>query len=204
MPTKRNRDVSKGKRGLPKITQQALAAARRTDKLLPHELLLLWANGCSVAGLTPDPAQQIYAAVAAAPYYAPKLAAMELKQDVQVRAVISASPLTPNQWARKYIDTAQSTLPNGPDSQQLVHQFSGSDDLIPIPHKKDQGVGGDVTYTAAPNDHVQVAELTEGTPPPHEDEATILDASLPEPIPISSVTGHGGVISLSSTNRKRS
>lgn len=71
--------------------------------MLPHELLWIWANGVECAGLKPTPEQQIYSAVAAAPYYAPKLANVEVKTDSTVRAVISAAPLTANQWASKYL-----------------------------------------------------------------------------------------------------
>jgi hypothetical protein len=90
------------------LSRKIIKEARAKRKMLPHELLLYWANGVPLGGLTPTPAQQIYAAVSAAPYYAPKLANVEIKQDVRVRAVISAQPMTPEQWAAKYIDNDSS------------------------------------------------------------------------------------------------
>lgn len=101
-----NRDTSAG--GLGKIkglAKKAILHARSTHKLLPHELLLLWANGLEIAGLKPTAAQQLYAAVAAAPYYAPRLANVEVRQDVRVRAVISAQPMTQEEWSRKYLNS---------------------------------------------------------------------------------------------------
>ena len=89
------------------LSAKAIQRAKLTHKLLPHELLLLWANGIEVANLKPTEAQQLYAAVAAAPYYAPRLANVEVKQDVRVRAVISAQPMTQDQWARKYLNTQE-------------------------------------------------------------------------------------------------
>lgn len=89
------------------LSAKAIRKAKLTHKLLPHELLLLWANGIEVANLKPTEAQQLYAAVAAAPYYAPRLANVEVKQDVRVRAVISAQPMTQDQWARKYLNTQE-------------------------------------------------------------------------------------------------
>lgn len=89
------------------LSRKAIERAKLTHKLLPHELLLLWANGIEVGNLKPTEAQQLYAAVAAAPYYAPRLANVEVKQDVRVRAVISAQPMTQDQWARKYLNTQE-------------------------------------------------------------------------------------------------
>jgi hypothetical protein len=89
------------------LAKKAILAARSSHKLLPHELLLLWANGIEIAGVKPTPAQQLYSAVAAAPFYAPKLANVEVKQDVRLRAVISAQPMTQDQWARKYLNTQE-------------------------------------------------------------------------------------------------
>lgn len=96
------------------LSKYAIEQARRTDKLLPHELLLCWANGIEIAGLRPDPAQQIYAAVAAAPYYQPKLANVEIKQDVRVKAVISAAPMTQHQWASKYLNQQSTPVTPAP------------------------------------------------------------------------------------------
>ena len=101
---------------LSKAFIKELAAS---EKLLPHELLLYWANGYEVAGFKPTPNQQIYAAVSAAPYYAPKLANIEVKQDTRIRAVISAAPMNQEQWAEKYLDGG-----GGDVSSTLVQQLS--------------------------------------------------------------------------------
>ena len=106
----------KRKRGRPKkkpdepvklkgFSEEQIRKAKAEKLLLPHELLLLWANGVSFGGLNPTEAQQIYAAVAAAPYYAPKLANVSVKQDVRVRAVVSAQPMTQQQWEAKYLES---------------------------------------------------------------------------------------------------
>jgi hypothetical protein len=96
------------------LSRKAIERAKLTHKLLPHELLLLWANGIEVANLKPTPAQQLYSAVAAAPFYAPKLANVEVKQDVRLRAVISAQPMTQEQWSRKYLNTQDNVIDSTP------------------------------------------------------------------------------------------
>lgn len=112
---KSNREI-KGIAHTRGLAKKAILAARSTHKLLPHELLLLWANGIEIAGLKPTEAQQLYAAVAAAPYYAPRLANVEVKQDVRVRAVISAQPMTQDQWARKYLNTQENSTAIEPEN----------------------------------------------------------------------------------------
>ena len=89
------------------FSEAQIRKAKAEKLLLPHELLLLWANGVTFGGLSPTEAQQIYAAVAAAPYYAPKLANVQVKQDVRVRAVISAQPMTQQQWEAKYLESQE-------------------------------------------------------------------------------------------------
>ena len=89
------------------FSEEQIRKAKAEKLLLPHELLLLWANGVTFGGLSPTESQQIYAAVAAAPYYAPKLANVQVKQDVRVRAVISAQPMTQQQWEAKYLESQE-------------------------------------------------------------------------------------------------
>lgn len=112
------------------LSKRAIDQARRSHKLLPHELLLCWANGIEIAGLRPDPAQQIYAAVAAAPYYQPRLANIEVKQDVRVKAVISAAPLTQHQWAQKYLNNPNPPLSYEVSPTPLVTQNNNSGEVI--------------------------------------------------------------------------
>lgn len=111
------------------LSELARERIRNTACLQPHELLYYWSNGISVAGLTPDPAQQIYCAVAAANYYAPKLSNVEIKTDVRVRAVISAAPMTQQQWSQKYLNQQSNTV------------------APPLP-----GVAPSVTYEVTPTD----------------------------------------------------
>lgn len=108
-------------RSITKLAQLNIKRAMR-DKSLPHELLLMWANGIPKGGLTPTPAQQLYAAVAAAPYYAPKLANVEVKQDIRVKAVISAQPMTQEQWEKQYLNKAESM----PAKPIIVERLSDS------------------------------------------------------------------------------
>ena len=120
-----NEETPKRKRGRPRkkpdepvklkgFSEEQIRKAKAEKLLLPHELLLLWANGVTFGGLSPTEAQQIYAAVAAAPYYAPKLANVQVKQDVRVRAVVSAQPMTQQQWEAKYLESQEK--PVDPDA----------------------------------------------------------------------------------------
>jgi len=59
-----------------RMTQLAREKAASTGEL-PHEFLLRVARGDAVDGAVPTLAQRIDAAKAAAPYYAPRLAALE-------------------------------------------------------------------------------------------------------------------------------
>jgi len=102
------------------ISKRAIDRARATQCLKPHELLYYWANGVFIGGLQPDADQQIAAAIAAAPYYAPKLANIELKAEHHVKAVIGAVPLTAGEWAAKYLP-GQST--------SLLHQNNNTQPL---------------------------------------------------------------------------
>lgn len=115
------------------LSARAIRQASASKKLLPHELLLLWANGIEIGGLQPSPAQQLYAAVAAAPYYAPKLANIEVKQDVRVRAVISAQPMTQEEWSKKYLNTETVELTRTPKTLTDIvseNYFSNGDNKL--------------------------------------------------------------------------
>ena len=96
------------------MSEESIRKAKAQKLLLPHELLLLWSNGIAFGGLNPTESQQIYAAVAAAPYYAPKLANVQVKQDVRVRAVVSAQPMTQQKWEAKYLESQEK--PVDPDA----------------------------------------------------------------------------------------
>lgn len=62
---------------ISRMAKQARAKAEATGQL-PHEFLLAVVRGEKMGKWTPKPAQRIDAAKAAAPYFAPKMAAAEL------------------------------------------------------------------------------------------------------------------------------
>ena len=135
------------------FSEEQIRKAKAQKLLLPHELLLLWANGIAFGGLEPTEAQQIYAAVAAAPYYAPKLANVAVKQDVRVRAVISAQPMTQQQWQDKYLKSQENEVKEvDPDA---VTSTGGASPVVgtlgeikSIGVEKVMGEGGELTVPA--------------------------------------------------------
>jgi hypothetical protein len=85
MPVGGRRDGAGRKPGaVNKITQRAREAAARTGEL-PHEFLLRISRGEEIDGHTPEFAERVDAAKAAAPYYAPRLATSQ----VDLRASIA-------------------------------------------------------------------------------------------------------------------
>lgn len=88
------------------------AATRRTreiaDKaaesgMLPHEFLLAVVRGEAVGGVTPTFDQRLDAAKAAAPFFAPKLAAIDVQSDGDLRVyAVSPVPLTQDEWVERY------------------------------------------------------------------------------------------------------
>ena len=150
------------------LSKYAIEQARRTDKLLPHELLLCWANGIEIAGLRPDPAQQIYAAVAAAPYYQPKLANIEVKQDVRVKAVISATPMTQHQWASKYLNQQSNTVtPPLPDVvPSVAYEVTPSDSSLVTQNNNSDEVTGDQSTIVSTESN----QSSDGNDPPIESQ----------------------------------
>lgn len=109
------------------ISKRAIERARKTLCLHPHELLKYWANGVSIGGLTPDPDQQLAAAIASAPYYAPKLANLEVRQETHVKAVISAAPMSKEAWLSKYVTPP----PALPTQNQNSGELPGVIDVTP-------------------------------------------------------------------------
>jgi len=97
--------------GRPKGTVDARCIAAKADAMrklayeggeLPHQFLLRVARGEEIDGYTFTPKERVYAAIAAAPYFAPRLASVEQKVEAQVHHTISAEPLTPDQWDQTY------------------------------------------------------------------------------------------------------
>ena len=89
------------------------AATRRTreiaDKaaesgMLPHEFLLAVVRGEVVGGVTPTFDQRRDAANAAATFFAPKLAAIDVQSEGTLTIYdVSDEPLTLEQWAAEYV-----------------------------------------------------------------------------------------------------
>lgn len=102
------------------ISKRAVQRARQTTCLQPHELLRLWANGVAIAGVSPTPEMQVSAAIAAAPYYASKLQAIEVKNETTIRSVISASPITVADWAARYSIDKGEAVPTLPPPSESV------------------------------------------------------------------------------------
>ena len=151
------------------LSELARERIRNTACLQPHELLYYWANGISVAGLTPDPAQQIYCAVAAANYYAPKLSNVEIKQDVRVKAVISAAPMNQQQWARKYLNQQPNTVspPPLPDVvPSVAYEVTPTDPSLVQQFNNSSEVTGDQSTTMS----VESDQSTDKNDPPIESQ----------------------------------
>ena len=89
------------KGAVAKMSAAAIAQAKSTGEL-PHEFLLRVVRGECIDDLVPTLEQRISAAVSAAPYFAPKLTAIEQRVENHVKTVISSEPLTTEQWMAKY------------------------------------------------------------------------------------------------------
>ena len=168
--------LGKKRRGRPKkdpsqplkikgFSEHQIKKAKAQKLLLPHELLLLWANGIEFGGLEPTEAQQIYAAVAAAPYYAPKLANVSVKQDVRVKAVISAQPMTQQQWEDKYLQSQENNQEALPDPNAVTTTNGASPILGTLGEIKSYGIenvmGGEGDSLTVPADYEIISENAE-------------------------------------------
>jgi hypothetical protein len=137
--------ISRRKRKIK--AQSARALARQATKLIkdfpdllkPHELLWLWSNGIKAAGIVPDPTQRIHCAIAAANYFAPKYSNIEIKQDIEVKSVISAKPLSNTEWIAKYASTT-GHIDSIPASIEIPSQVK---ELSYVPEEKEEGEGND-------------------------------------------------------------
>ena len=89
------------KGAVAKLTATAVARAKSTGEL-PHEFLLRVVRGESIDDQVPTLEQRIAAAVSVAPYFAPKLAAIEQRIETNVKAVVSSTPMTTEEWMKKY------------------------------------------------------------------------------------------------------
>ena len=88
-----------------KLSTQAIAVAKETDKL-PHEILLAIAQTGLLEHhgkiLKLDAGTRISCAESVAPYYAPKLASITQKIKTDTNYVIGTEPLTEDEFESKY------------------------------------------------------------------------------------------------------
>jgi hypothetical protein len=89
------------KGAVAKLTAATVARPKSTGEL-PHEFLLRVVRGESIDEQVLTLEQRIAAAVSVAPYFAPKLAAIELRIETNVRAIVSSKPLSKEHFIRQY------------------------------------------------------------------------------------------------------
>jgi hypothetical protein len=89
------------KGAVSKLTATAVARAKSTGEL-PHEFLLRIVRGEMIDGQLPSLEQRIAAAVSVAPYFAPKLAAIEQRIETGIVAVVSNKPLSTEEFMVRY------------------------------------------------------------------------------------------------------
>lgn len=71
--------------------------------MLPHELLLAISRGEVIDGYVPSFAERVDAAKAAAPFYAPKLAAVDVNAQTENRHwIVSDTPMSADEWEAKH------------------------------------------------------------------------------------------------------
>lgn len=97
------------KGAVAKITEEAVAKAKAGGEL-PHQFLLRIVRGEAIDGEVPSLQMRIAAAVSAAPYFAPKLAVMEAQIETNIRAVVSAKPLTIQEFKERYLDKSDEPI----------------------------------------------------------------------------------------------
>ena len=103
----RRTGAGRPKGAVSKLATEAVAKAKATGDL-PHEFLLKIVRGEPIDGTSPSIEQRIHAAIAVAPYFAPKLATVEQKIESDVRAVVSSKPMTKEEFMLRYnIQTTQ-------------------------------------------------------------------------------------------------
>ncbi len=127
----RRRDKYPVETSTREISKRAIQRARATKCLNPHELLKYWANGISIAGVSPNEDMQVQCAIAAAPYYASKLQSMEVKSETSIRAVISASPMSISDWSKQYLGEALPAVPLAIDAPPIQVEASTNNIVSP-------------------------------------------------------------------------
>lgn len=93
-----------------RISAEAISKAKITGEL-PHEFLLRVSQSDTVDGHDISLEQRVYAAIAAAPYFAPRLAAIEQRVENTIVSIISSKPLTEIEWEQAYGDNTGTSEP---------------------------------------------------------------------------------------------
>ena len=93
-----------------KISAEAILKAKTTGEL-PHEFLLRVSQSDTVDGHDISLEQRVYAAIAAAPYFAPRLAAIEQRVENTIVSIISSKPLTELEWEQAFGDSTGTSEP---------------------------------------------------------------------------------------------
>ena len=102
MPSGGKRPGAGRKKGsINKVSRGARNKAAK-EGLLPHEILLKIARGELLGDHRPSFAERMEAAKAAAPYYAPRLAAIEQKVEGEIIGIPSADPLSEEEWLERF------------------------------------------------------------------------------------------------------
>ncbi len=103
--------IAKPGQSIRTVSESAILEARAKGEL-PHEFLARVARGEKIDTYQPTVKERLDAACAAAPYFAPKLAQIEQRTEITVRHVISAEPLTEDQWLITHTNSEPMLLPN--------------------------------------------------------------------------------------------
>lgn len=98
--------VEPGRGKIKRVAELSIIEARARGEL-PHEFLARVARGEMIDGYQPTFKERQEAASAAAPYFAPKLAQIEQKTEVSFRAVVSAKPLSEDDWLKMHAKIAE-------------------------------------------------------------------------------------------------
>jgi hypothetical protein len=93
-----------------RISAEAISKAKITGEL-PHEFLLRVSQSNTVDGHEISLEQRVYAAIAAAPFFAPRLAAIEQRVENTIVSIISSKPLTEIEWEQAFGDSTGTSEP---------------------------------------------------------------------------------------------
>ncbi len=131
--------VNQGRIKARTVSEHIIVATRAKGEL-PHEFLARVARGEAIDGYQPTFAERQAAASAAAPYFAPKLSTIEQKTEVSFRAVVSAKPLTEEQWLRMHSRVAEAEKEKDDARRTIEHTGAAVIDTSGV---EAEGTGGE-------------------------------------------------------------